>query len=125
MLAEDTPPGGPLQLPSLTKIILDNISLTALRTYHLRDMVIKRKEQGVPLETLDLRRCIASERAIQLLAEIVGDVKGPAKTRERGHPALFDWRGGVTFFDKEEERAHDNEYIDIDDGSSEDEEVMG
>ena len=112
MLAEDTPPGGPLRLPSLTKIILDKISLTALRTYRLRDMLIKRKEQGVPLETLDLRTCIASERAIQLLAKIVGDVKGPAKTQERGNAALFDWRGGVTFFNEEEERAYDDEYDD-------------
>ena len=112
MLAEDTPPGGPLRLPSLNKIILDDIPLTALRTYYLRDMLIKRKEEGVPLETLDLRRCIASERAIKLLAEIAGDVKGPARTRERGHPALFDWRGGVTFFNEEEERAYDDEYKD-------------
>jgi hypothetical protein len=108
MLAEDTPPGGPLRLPSLTKIVLHKYSLTALRTYHLRDMLIKRNEQGAPLETLDLRTCIASEHAIQLLAEIVGDVKGPAEALERGHPALFDWRGGVTFFD-EEELAYDDD----------------
>jgi hypothetical protein len=112
MLAEDTPPGGPLRLPSLTKIIIDDISLTALRTYHLRDMLNKRKEQGAPLQTLDLRTCVASERAIQLLAEIVGDVKGPAETREIGDPALFDWRGGVTFFNEQEQRAYDDEYED-------------
>jgi hypothetical protein len=113
MLAEDTPPGGPLRLPSLTKIILHNVLLTALRTYHLRDMLIKCKEQGAPLETLDLRTCIASEGAIQLLAEIVGDVKGPAEAlnRDRGNPALSDWRGGVDFFN-EKERAYDDEFDD-------------
>jgi len=110
MLAEDAPPGGPLRLPSLTNLILDDVLLTALRTYHLRDMLIKRKEQGAPLETLDLHTCIASQRAIQLLAEVVGDVKGPAETQESGDPALFDWRGGVTFFNEEEERTYDDEY---------------
>jgi len=44
MLAEDAPPGSPLRLPPLTNLILDDVSLTALRTYHLRDMLIKRKD---------------------------------------------------------------------------------
>jgi len=76
MLAEDTPPGGP-RLPSLTKLILLDVTLTALRTCHLRDMLIKRVEQGAPLEVLDLRTCIAADRAIQFLAEIVVDVQEP------------------------------------------------
>jgi hypothetical protein len=121
MLAEDVPPGGPLRLPLLTKVILYKISLTALRTYRLRDILLKCKEQGAPLETLDLRTCVASGHAIQLLAEVVGNVKGPATTRERGRRALFDWRGGVTFFNELEELTHDDEYID--DGSSGDEDV--
>ena len=126
VLDEGAPSDGPLRLPSLTNLILDNVSLTSLRTYHLRDMLIKRKEQGAPLETLDLSTCIASERAIQLLAEIVGDVKGPAKPQETGNPALFDWRGGITFFNEEEERTYDDEYdndlIPWDDGRDFDEE---
>lgn len=47
------------------------------RSGHLRDMLIKRVEQGVPLEVLDLRTCIAANRVIQLLAEIVIEVQGP------------------------------------------------
>ena len=43
----------------------------------LRDILIERVEQGVPLEYLDLRTCLAAYRAIQLLAEIVVDVKEP------------------------------------------------
>ena len=74
MLAEDTPPDCP-RLPSLTGLILLDVTLTALRTFHLRDVLIGRVEQGVPLEYLDLRTCVAVNRAIQLLAEIVVDVQ--------------------------------------------------
>jgi hypothetical protein len=78
MLAEDIPldSDGP-QLRMLTKLILLDVRLTAIRTFHLRGMLIKRAEQGVPLEYLDLRTCIAANRAIQLLAEIVVDVQEP------------------------------------------------
>ena len=76
MLAEDTPPYCP-RLPSLTRLILLDVTLTALRTYHCRGMLIKRVEQGVPLEVLDLSTCDAADRAIQLLAEIVVDVQEP------------------------------------------------
>ncbi|KAF8492739.1 hypothetical protein F5888DRAFT_1806551 [Russula emetica] len=76
MLAEDIPldSDGP-QLPMLTKLILLDVRLTAIRTFHLRDMLIERVEQGAPLEYLDLRTCEAADRAIQLLAEIVVDVQ--------------------------------------------------
>jgi hypothetical protein len=64
MLAEDIPldPDGP-QLPMLTKLILLDVRLTAIRTFHLRDMLIERVEQGVPLEYLDLRTCFAANCA--------------------------------------------------------------
>ena len=77
-LVEDAPPDGP-RFPSLTRLILLDVTLTALRTDHLRDMLIRRVEQGIPLEVLDLRTCVqvVSGRAIQLLAEIVVDVQEP------------------------------------------------
>ncbi|KAH9970307.1 hypothetical protein BGW80DRAFT_1331914 [Lactifluus volemus] len=75
--AEDVATNPPL-LPSLTKLILDEDRLTTSRTDHLRDVLIKRVEQGVPIETLDLRTCKVTNRAFQLLAEIVVDVRGPA-----------------------------------------------
>jgi hypothetical protein len=64
MLGEDAPPDGP-RLPSLKTLILVDVNLTAVRTYDLRDMLIERVEQGVPLEVLDLRSCVVAERAIQ------------------------------------------------------------
>ncbi|KAF8492738.1 hypothetical protein F5888DRAFT_1891575 [Russula emetica] len=55
MLAEDIPldSDGP-QLPMLTKLILLDVKLTVIRSFHLLDMLIERVEQGVPLEYLDL-----------------------------------------------------------------------
>ena len=72
---------GPL-LPSLTMLVLFG---TPLLCISLRDALMKRGEQGVPLETLDLRRCVADERhaEIRLLSEIVVHVLGP-ETPEKG-----------------------------------------
>jgi hypothetical protein len=76
MLAEDTPPDGP-RLPSLTRLILLDVTLTAPRMYHLGDMLIKRVEEGVPVEFLDLSTCFGADRATQFFAEIVVDVLEP------------------------------------------------
>ena len=111
MLEEDAPPNGLPRLPKLTKLILSEVSLTALRTYHLRDMLVKRKEHGVPLEALSLRKCVGTERAIQLL-EIVGNVQGTVETLTLGPSAFFNWEGGVGIFDEEEEEHTDNDEYD-------------
>jgi hypothetical protein len=81
ILAKDAPPNGP-RFPSLRKLILIDVTLYAQGTYHLRDMLIKRVEQGVPLEVLDLGTCAAADREIQLLAEIVVDVQQPLTAME-------------------------------------------
>ena len=127
MLDEGDPPDGPLRLPRLTKLILANVSLTALRAYYLRDTLVKRRNQGAPLEVLDLRACIAAERAIELLAETVDDVQGPAKMPEAGALAFFDWKGGVDSFDEAEKYADQLQYDNpwngnTGDGEDEDEE---
>ena len=101
--------------------------MTALRTYHLRDMLVKRQEHGAPLEVLDLCTCIGTERAIQLLLEIMSNIQGPATTLKVGELAFFNWERGVGPFD-EEERTDDDEYDDDPDpwdgpmGENEDEE---
>ncbi|KAF8258575.1 hypothetical protein EI94DRAFT_1754263 [Lactarius quietus] len=77
MLSEDN--GGreyPL-LPSLTTLVLLDISLSGRRTRRLCDALMKRVEQGVPLETLDLFTCYATTFTVQLLSEIVVDVLAP------------------------------------------------
>ena len=95
MLEEDVPPDGLSPLPQLTKPILSKVQLTAPTTYHLRDMLVKRKEHGAPLEALDLRTCIGPEREIRLLSEIVSNVQSPARSLMVGHSAFFDWDLGV------------------------------
>jgi hypothetical protein len=111
MLEENPPPNGP-RFPQLTKLILSNVVLTSLRTYHLRDMLVKRKEHGAPLEALDLRTCIGYQRAIELLSETVGNVQRPAKTLEvEGLSAFSNWEGRVDPFG-EEERIDDEKYDD-------------
>ncbi|KAH9987716.1 hypothetical protein BJV77DRAFT_772902 [Russula vinacea] len=95
MLVEEAPPDGP-RLPLLTKITLIYVKWTALRTFHLCDMLMERVEQGVPLEVLDLPLCVAADRAVQLLKEIVVDMhKHPARMTEE--PAAFNWNGGIGY----------------------------
>ena len=74
MLAEEAPPDGP-RLPSLTKLTLDYFGSHVPMVYDLRDMLIERVEQGVPLEVLELRPCLVDDHAIRLLAEVVVDVQ--------------------------------------------------
>jgi F-box-like len=78
MLAEDAPSDGP-RLPSLTKITIFCVTWTSTKTYHFRDMLIERVEQGVPLESLVLSGCEEPfpRRANQIFAEIAVDVQGP------------------------------------------------
>jgi len=108
MLAEDPPPNGPL-LPSLTTLILEHVSLTVQRTYHLRTMLIERIEQGVPFGALDLSTCFAADRAVQLLEEIVVDVQRPAMTMKVG---TLNWEEVIRTkcFDEEEGWTEDDGY---------------
>jgi hypothetical protein len=85
----DAPSIGLPPLPQLAKIILENGSLTAFRTNYLCDTFVKRIEQGVPLEALGLRTCLATERTIQLLTDAVSGVQGPADTLETRDPPFF------------------------------------
>ena len=67
-------------LPSLTELVLADTPLYANWTDCLRDLLMKRVEQGVPLESLDLRMCRTDTDnlvAVRLLSEIVVDVLRP------------------------------------------------
>jgi hypothetical protein len=94
VLTKDAPWDGPL-LPSLTKVYFVGLSLTEEHDGdHLIDMLIVRVEQGVPLETLDLRACSVTASVVRLLGEITVHVLGP----EDGFlptalwPTLTNWR---------------------------------
>jgi hypothetical protein len=97
MLVEDAPPDGP-RLPSLTKLILVDVKLIALRTYRLCDVLIERVEQGVPLEALDLRTCVVADRSIRLLREIVVDVLA-TRWMAMERPTV-DWHGGIGYYNE-------------------------
>jgi hypothetical protein len=121
VLAEDIPldSDGP-RLPMLTKLILLDVRLTAIRTFNLRDMLLERVEQGVPLEYLDLRTCVAAKRAIQLLAEIVVDVQEPLDAPPNAMEP-FGWHGGIGFYNEvgfADEQV--SWYSDTDDGEDDD-----
>ncbi|KAH9070732.1 hypothetical protein EDB83DRAFT_2262271 [Lactarius deliciosus] len=68
--------------PLLTKLVLVENALFERRTLRLCDTFMKRVEQGVPLEVLDLTTCFATSRSVELLSEIVVDVLRPEKTYE-------------------------------------------
>jgi hypothetical protein len=101
MLAKDSPPSIP-RLSSLINLILVDIDLNGPRAYRLRDMLMERVEQGVPLEVLDLRMCHAGDRSIQFLAEIVVEVREPLTVRPTTmeESASFDWRVGIGHWDQ-------------------------
>ncbi|KAH9059896.1 hypothetical protein EDB87DRAFT_1577273 [Lactarius vividus] len=67
----------------LMNLVLDDTGLSARRTLRLCDALMKRAEQAVPLETLDLRTCLMTSRAIELLRKIVVDVLGPETSHEK------------------------------------------
>ena len=99
MLVEDAPSDGP-RLPLLTKLtLIDDDTLTELKVSHLRDMLIERVEQGVPLEVLNLSTCVAADSSIQLLREIVVDVHDNEDPRRvfLEESTVLNWHGGIGY----------------------------
>ncbi|KAH9030298.1 hypothetical protein EDB84DRAFT_1578994 [Lactarius hengduanensis] len=83
--------GSPL-LPSLTELVFGGIELENHWTLRLCDALMRRVEQGVPLEILDLRACCdSSPTAVPPLSEIVVDVLGPMKTSEESRKIWNMW----------------------------------
>jgi hypothetical protein len=91
MLLEDNGGCAKPLLPSLTTLVLTGAELSARRTLCLCDALMKRVEQGVPLETLDLHSCLATSRAVDLLSEIVVDVLGPVPALQLRAKFISEW----------------------------------
>ncbi len=85
-------------LPSLTNLTLVKSALSARRTLCLCDALMKHVEQGVPLEMLDLHMCLATSRAVQLLGEVVVDVRSPVKTLATEAQRFSTWNSGARGF---------------------------
>ena len=116
MLLQDNGGCGSPVLPSLTELALIDGELSARRTNRLCDALMKRVEQGVPLETLDLRTCHATNFAVRLLSEIVVNVWGPAENVKTMGDLTVSWDPvtGGPFFD---EVNYSNDDSDASDGN--------
>ncbi|KAH9070749.1 hypothetical protein EDB83DRAFT_2517909 [Lactarius deliciosus] len=78
MLLEEIGGGESPLLPSLTELVVAHASVDGHWTNRLCDALMRRVEQGVPLEVLDLRMCfLRFPAAVPLLSEIVVEVLGP------------------------------------------------
>ena len=93
LLADEGACENPL-LPSLKELVLVDCDLYKSRTLHLCDALMKRVEQGVPLETLDLRTCYLDSNcptAVRMLSEIVVDVLDPEKIADAKSQIISTW----------------------------------
>ena len=123
MLAEDIPlDSDSPQLPMLTKLILCNVELSSKAIRQMRDTLIKRVEQGVPLENLDLSKSPAGKYAVKILSEIVVDVQkrgyeGKEYGRVLQNRDEFDDGRGIRYSDTDEDDSDtdEDEYEDEDD----------
>jgi hypothetical protein len=108
LLQDDSGPECP-PFPSLTRLALTDSVLSARRTLLLCDTFMKRVEQGVPLEVLDVRTCTATDFAIRLLSEIVVDVWAAEDLEIIGTdgPQAMDltWDGARSFVSDDESRS--------------------
>jgi hypothetical protein len=91
MLLEDNGERECPLLPLLTTIVLVNAGLTERRTVRLCDTFMMRVEQGVPLETLDLHTCLATNCAVELLSEIVVEVPSPEENLKTRAQEVSRW----------------------------------
>ena len=111
-------------LPSLTNLILSGVTLSAPRTLRLRDALMKRVDQGVPLETLDLTWCYAPSCAddivaVELLNEIVANVLAP-KAPYSGPVISDDDSAAEDYSDDDDEEEWGDEEIDDEEDDEED-----
>ena len=111
-------------LPSLTNLILSGVTLSAPRTLRLRDALMKRVDQGVPLETLDLTGCYAPSCAddivaVELLNEIVANVLAP-KAPYSGPVISDDDSAAEDYSDDDDEEEWGDEEIDDEEDDEED-----
>jgi hypothetical protein len=104
-------------LPSLIRLdLINDTALSARRTFRLCDALITRAEQGVPLEVLDLRKCLATSYAVRLLGEIVVNVLGPeealgTRRAQRSSTWVPEERGHFVYDDDSEESNEDDDEV--------------
>ncbi|KAI9444553.1 hypothetical protein H4582DRAFT_1909704 [Lactarius indigo] len=114
LLEDDVGYGGPL-LPSLTELVVVVAPLYDYGlTLPLRDALMKRVEEGVPLELLDLRMCWDSPTLVPLLSEIVADVLGPMENKTEKKQIRNLWNPVIGSLEDDNSGAEDDSDIDGD-----------
>jgi hypothetical protein len=110
-------------LPSLKELVFVDTYLYEDWTLRLCEVLMKRVEQGVPLEMLDLRTCRPDpgySAAIRILSEIVVDVVGPEETVDARAQIISMWdrlaRGSIVGYDDSGEESQ----LDTDDDDDSD-----
>ena len=81
-------------LPSLKELIVVDAHLHEDWTLRLCEVLMKRVEQGVPLEMLDLRTCRPDPNypeAVRLLGEVVVNILGPEQSLEARAQIISIW----------------------------------
>ena len=78
VLAEDGPLKSPL-FPSLTKLSITGTSLTTDVAVLVRNMLLARTKQGVPIQTLDLSECAVPKGSMRYLKKSVTDLQEPVR----------------------------------------------
>ncbi|KAH8976909.1 hypothetical protein EDB86DRAFT_1406936 [Lactarius hatsudake] len=103
MLLEENEGGESPLLPSLTELVVVWIAINDRWTLHLCDALMRRVEQGVPLEVLDIRTCFLTFLAtVPLLSEIVVNVLGPVETDEERYQIRDMWNPVIRGFEDSE-----------------------
>ena len=129
MLLEDNGERERPLLPSLKELVVVYPSLFALSFLPLCDALMRRVEQGVPVDMLDLRMCFAHEDGrsddwLRSLSEVVVDVLGPEKTfdfKARDQmKSMWDAVARGPFADDDDYREDNHSYSVSDDTGSED-----
>lgn len=77
-LTEDGHLKSPL-FPSLTKLFITGSSLTTDIAVLVRNMVLARTKQGVPIQTLDLSECVVPKGSTRYFRKLVTDLREPAR----------------------------------------------
>ena len=79
-LTEDGPLESPL-FPSLKKLFITGPSLTTDIAVLVRNMLLARTKQGVPIQTLDLSECAAPKGSMRYFKKFVTDLREPVRPR--------------------------------------------
>ncbi|KAH9958984.1 hypothetical protein BC827DRAFT_1156559 [Russula dissimulans] len=108
-MSEDPPPEGPL-LPSLEELVITGSPLTMDTALRLRDMLLLRVTQRVPIQKLDLSECAVPADTMRLFEDIAADTRGPNGIEPS--PRSFVWPAPLVDLDAYLDEYHISDWSD-------------